>query len=156
MPASLRQSKPPQPLKSPFAVLGLDHVVLRVSNTAGMTAFYCEILGCTLERTNEKMGLIQLRAGSCLIDLVDIKGKIGRGGGAAPGKEGRNMDHFCLRIDGFDEAALRAYLTGHNVQIGEMGNRYGAEGTGPSLYINDPEGNLLELKGPPGMIPEGA
>jgi glyoxylase I family protein len=136
--------------KRPFDCLGLDHVVLRVSDPERMIAFYTDVLGCSHERTNEKMGLIQLRAGRALIDFVDIAGELGRRGGPAPGDDGNNMDHFCLRIDDFDEEALRAYLGGHGVDIGEVGTRYGAEGSGPSVYIRDPEGNTVELKGPAG------
>jgi glyoxylase I family protein len=70
-------------------------------------------------------------------------------GGAAPGMEGHNLDHFCITVDGYDEAKIRAYLTERGVAIGEAGSRYGAEGEGPSLYVTDPEGNVVELKGPP-------
>ena len=73
----------------------------------------------------------------------------GRLGGAGPGPEGRNMDHFCLTIEPFDEAALRAHLADHGIAAGAVKKRYGAEGEGPSLYITDPDGNTVELKGPP-------
>jgi glyoxylase I family protein len=93
--------------------------------------------------------LTQLRAGRSLIDLVTVDGKLGRIGGAAPGKEARNLDHFCIAIEGYDEARIRSYLAAHKVDVGEAGSRYGADGEGPSLYISDPEGNVVELKGPP-------
>lgn len=128
---------------------GLDHIVLRVRDVAAMRRFYCEVLGCTVEREQAGIGLLQLRAGASLIDLVDVAGKLGRKGGAAPGAEARNLDHFCLRIEPWEAAALLAHLEAHHVRIGEMGQRYGAEGEGPSLYIEDPEGNTVELKGPP-------
>ncbi|MFX9089550.1 VOC family protein, partial [Acinetobacter baumannii] len=80
----------------------IDHVVLRVADMAGMRAFYEGVLGCTLEKGPDHIGLIQLRAGRSLIDLVDIAGTIGREGGAAAGREGRNMEHFCLIVDPFD------------------------------------------------------
>ena len=92
-----------------FSILGLDHVVLRAANVARMQRFYCEVLGCTLEREREDLGLTQLRAGSALIDLVDVEGELGRKGGAAPGREGRNLDHLCLRIEPFDPGALTAH-----------------------------------------------
>ena len=132
----------------PFECLGLDHVVLRVSDPNRMISFYIDVLGCGLERRNEKSGLIQLRAGRCLIDLVDIAGELGRRRGPAPGADGNNMDHFCIRIDPFDADALRSYLEEHGVAVGEAITRYGAEGSGPSFYISDPEGNTVELKGP--------
>jgi glyoxylase I family protein len=135
--------------KAPFEIKGLDHIVLRVCDRGRMLRFYCDILGCTMEREQAEIGLFQVRAGSSLIDLVPVDGKLGRMGGAAPGKEGRNLDHFCITLDGYDEAEIRAYLRAHGVEIGEAGSRYGAEGEGPSLYISDPEGNIVELKGPP-------
>ena len=134
---------------APFRIRGLDHLVLRVRDLDRMVRFYCDVLGCRMERVQAEIGLTQIRAGGSLIDLVTIDGKLGRMGGAAPGKEGRNLDHFCVTIDGYDEAEIRAYLTAHGVEIGEAGSRYGAEGEGPSLYISDPEGNVVELKGPP-------
>jgi catechol 2,3-dioxygenase-like lactoylglutathione lyase family enzyme len=96
----------------------------------------------------EKLGLFQLRAGTSLIDLVDVGGPLGRLGGAPPGPEGRNVDHLALRVAPFDEAALRAHLERHGVEPAEVAQRYGADGMGPSMYIRDPEGNVIELKGP--------
>ena len=132
-----------------FAIKGLDHVVLRVADVEASLSFYCGLLGCVEERRIADIGLIQLRAGSALIDLVDIDGELGRMGGAAPGKEARNMDHLCLRIDPFDEEALLAELNEQGIDGGEAKRRYGAEGFGPSIYIQDPDGNTVELKGPP-------
>ncbi|HJV62663.1 MAG TPA: VOC family protein [Albitalea sp.] len=132
-----------------FAIQHLDHLVLRVLDAERMLAFYRDVLGCALERRDDRIGLIQLRAGRSLIDLVPIDGRLGRAGGAAPGREGRNLDHFCLRIEPFDDAALRAHLGAHQVEVGESGSRYGADGEGPSIYLRDPEGNTIELKGPP-------
>lgn len=134
--------------RPPFAVGGLDHVVIRVRDTARLVAFWRDVLGCEVEKVQDKLGLIQLRAGRSLVDLVDVEGKIGKQGGAAPGAEGRNMDHFCLRVDPFDGAAIRAHLKAHGVEPGAVEQRYGAEGDGPSIYFTDPEGNTIELKGP--------
>ena len=114
-----------------------------------MLAFYCGALGCTVERRQEEIGLVQLRAGAALIDLVPVDGPLGRAGGAAAGREARNLDHFCLRIAPFDEAQIRQQLAAHGVQAGPVESRYGAEGEGPSIYLGDPEGNVVELKGPP-------
>jgi glyoxylase I family protein len=129
---------------------GLDHLVLRVVDLDAMTRFYVDTLGCSIERRQDAIGLLQLRAGSALIDLVPVDGKLGRMGGAAPGAEGRNLDHFCLRVQPFDEAGIRAHLAARGVQAGPVESRYGAEGEGPSIYLSDPEGNVVELKGPPG------
>ncbi len=133
----------------PFEVQQIDHIVLRVRDSAGMEAFYRDVLGCGLERRQDAIGMVQLRAGRSLIDLVDIDGKLGRMGGAAAGAEGRNVDHLCLRVEPFDRDAILAHLRAHDVRIGDFGSRYGAEGEGPSQYLFDPEGNMVELKGPP-------
>ncbi len=133
----------------PIIVREIDHLVLRVRDMDRMIRFYGEVLGCAVEKRQEAIGLVQLRAGRSLIDLVDVDGKLGRMGGAAPGREGRNLDHLCLRVEPFNEAAIRAHLAAHGVAAGETGSRYGAEGEGPSIYIDDPEGNTVELKGPP-------
>ncbi len=133
----------------PFTLQRLDHVVLRVRDMAAMQAFYCEVLGCTVERRQDDIGLLQLRAGDSLIDLVDVAGELGREGGAAPGAEGHNMDHLCVQVLPFDRTAIEAHLSAHGVEMGDFGSRYGALGQGPSQYVLDPEGNRVELKGPP-------
>ena len=133
----------------PFRLQQIDHVVLRVHDLAAMQAFYCDVLGCTEERRQDAIGLVQLRAGASLIDLVPLDGKLGRLGGAGPGKEGHNMDHLCLSVDGYDEQAIVAHLKAHGVRVGDIGSRYGAQGEGPSIYCYDPQGNMVELKGPP-------
>lgn len=126
----------------------IDHLVLRVVDLERMLRFYCGVLGCTVERRQDAIGLVQLRAGRSLLDLVPVDGQLGRAGGAPPQKEGRNLDHFCFRVEPFDEAAMRRHLAAHNVQAGALATRNGAEGEGPSIYIADPEGNVVELKGP--------
>ena len=136
-------------LAIPFAIRGLDHVVLRVREMARVERFFCDVLGCTVEKIQADLGLVQLRAGRALIDLVDIEGKIGREGGAAPAEDGRNMDHFCLRIDPFDADKIVAHLRAHAVAPGDVRPRFGADGEGLSIYLDDPEGNRVELKGPP-------
>ncbi|WP_454736802.1 VOC family protein [Cupriavidus necator] len=132
-----------------FRILGIDHLVLRSADVDALRRFYVDVLGCSVEREQTDLGLTQLRAGNALIDLVSLDGPLGRAGGAGPGVEGRNLDHFCVRIDPFDAGALRAWLAQHGVQVGELEQRFGAEGKGPSLYIQDPDGNVVELKGPP-------
>jgi glyoxylase I family protein len=132
-----------------FTIKGIDHVVLRVTNLDGAVSFYRDVLGCAVERVREELGLVHVRAGSTLIDLISVEGKLGRAGGRAPAKEGRNMDHVCLRVEPFDEESLRAHLEAHGLSAGEVQMNYGAEGDGPSLYLSDPEGNVVELKGPP-------
>jgi catechol 2,3-dioxygenase-like lactoylglutathione lyase family enzyme len=132
----------------PFIIKHIDHLVLRVSDLPRSVAFYRDLLGCTVSREREDLGMVHLATGTTMIDLVTLDGPLGRPGGAAPGPEGRNLHHFCLRIDPFDEPALTAYLQAAGVTVEPAEQRYGAEGEGPSLYCFDPDGNQVELKGP--------
>jgi glyoxylase I family protein len=135
-------------LPAMFRIREIDHLVLRVVDLERMLHFYCDALGCTVERRVDT-GLIQLRAGRSLIDLVPVGSEMGKIGGAAPGKEGRNLEHFCLRIEPFDETELRGQLAEQGFEASTVKRRYGAEGYGPSVYVTDPEGNVVELKGAP-------
>ena len=127
-------------------VKAIDHIVLRTSNLGAMLNFYCDVLNCSVERELEELGLVQLRAGSALIDIVPVDSELGRAGGKAPSQDGRNLDHFCLKIGLVTKAELVAYLSNNSVAVPEFSERYGAEGFGDSVYINDPEGNVVELK----------
>jgi glyoxylase I family protein len=133
----------------PFRLKQLDHVVLRVRDREASLRFYCDVLGCTMDKVQDRIGLWQVRAGTSLIDLVPLDGLLGRIGGTGPAREGRNVDHFAIQIEPFDEGAIRTYLAAHGVAVTDSGRRYGAEGDGPSIYILDPDGNSVELKGPP-------
>lgn len=131
-----------------ITIRGIDHVVLRVSDLARAVRFYCDVLGCVEERRVQHLGLVQLRAGRSLVDLIERGSGVGPGASRSPDSDGGNMDHFCLRVEPFDEVGLRVHLAAHGIQAGETATRYGAEGTGPSIYIDDPDGNTVELKGP--------
>jgi glyoxylase I family protein len=135
-------------MSNPIAVQGFDHIVLRVRDKDRMLGFYRDVLGLSLDRDRPEIGLTHIRAGAQMIDLVTLDGPLGRPGGAGPAKEGRNLDHFALQVRPFDEAAIRAHLAAHGVEVVEEGPRYGADGDGFSLYVRDPEGNTVELKGP--------
>ncbi len=130
----------------PFVIRGIDHVVLRVRALAPALTFYRDVLGCRIERERPELGLTQLRAGRSLIDLVTVEGPLGA---AAPATRaaGANLDHFCLVLTPFHEARLSAWLQAHAVTAAEVLPRYGAEGEGRSMYIEDPDGNRIELKG---------
>ena len=133
----------------PFTVKRIDHVVLRVRNLRTSIAFYRNALGCNVVRERPDLGLIHIRAGASMIDLVDVDGELGRRGGAAPGQDARNVDHVCLRVEPFDETSLRQHLMARGViPIGPASRNFGAEGDGLSLYVRDPDGNIVELKGP--------
>ena len=129
-------------------VLNIDHVVLRTSNLDAMLHFYRDILHCPVERTLAELGLVQLRAGTSLIDLVPVDSELGKLGGGPPRQDGRNLEHLCLLIESRDEAELADYLTGQGIAVEPFAERYGADGYGRSVYLKDPEGNVIELKLP--------
>ena len=130
----------------PFRTKGLDHVVLRARDIDSMLQFYHVVLGLPIAKHNETLGLWHLQAGDSMIDLIDISGPLG-GGGRLPSTEAQNVDHLALKIVPFDSATLRAYFEGHGFKVGPDQIRFGADGDGPSIYLRDPEGNGVELKG---------
>jgi glyoxylase I family protein len=135
--------------RPPFSLATLDHVVLRVPDMERALAFYSDVLGASVERRVETFGLVQLRAGESIIDLVDVGASWLRAEGAKPfTPDVRNVDHICMRVDPFDEAAIERHLGANGIEIIERGQRYGAEGNGPSVYVRDPFGTVIELKGP--------
>ena len=128
-------------------ITGIDHLVLRAYDQQKLVDFYTGVLGLTVEKRQDAIGLVQLRAGASLIDIVAVDGVLGRMGGAGPAAEGRNLDHFCLNVAGFDLETVKAHLIAHGVEVGAEGLRYGSSGEGLSVYLADPEGNGLELRG---------
>lgn len=134
---------------APFSVQRIDHLVLRVRDIERSVAFYRALLGCEVVKRRDDLGLVHLRAGVSMIDLISLDGSLGRKGGAAAGAEGRNVDHVCLRVEPFDATAITAHLDAHGVSHDPVVHQnFGAEGTGPSIYFTDPDGNEVELKGP--------
>ena len=146
-----------------FQVKSIDHVVLRVDDVESCLRFYTDVIGCTVEKEHPDIGLYQLRAGEAIVDLVDVAGVVGRDGGAGPSTEGRNLDHFCVRVEPFDETELRAHFASHGIEASPLLNNWGGDGRGPSMYVKDPSGNGVEVKGPPtipydpavGFVPDG-
>ncbi|MCX2982006.1 VOC family protein [Halieaceae bacterium IMCC14734] len=127
--------------------VAIDHIVLRTEYVQELVDFYCQVIGCTIERETEaELGLTQLRAGNALIDIVDVKATLGLKGGEAPRQTGNNVDHFCLQIEAFEEQALIDYLRSKGVACRGFAERYGAQGMGRSIYIKDIAGNNLELR----------
>ena len=131
-------------MPAPFTIIGLDHIVLRAADPAALETFYIDVLGCTLELRQGT--LAQLRAGRTLIDIVPADEEGPAKGSSRSG--GANLDHLCLRVEPFDADAIARHLNAHGIKCGDEASRYGAEGRGPSVYLNDPEGNGVELKGP--------
>ena len=134
---------------NPIKPKQLDHVVLRVKDLTESVRFYQDILGFPLGHSNEEAGLYQFRAGSSMIDLVNVDGRIGRAGGETVTQENKNMDHFAVTLSEYDEPAIVAHLKAHGVEARDSRKRFGAEGRGTSILVTDPDGNTVELKGPP-------
>jgi catechol 2,3-dioxygenase-like lactoylglutathione lyase family enzyme len=128
-------------------ITGLDHIVLRTSHMEEMLYFYGTVLGCPIERQlSPDIGLVQLRAGTALIDLVDVDSKLGRAGGGPPTEKNNNMDHFCMQLKPQSEEDISGYLASHGIEAGPIERRYGAQGFGNSIYLRDPDGNTVELR----------
>ncbi|MEZ5501049.1 MAG: GFA family protein [Steroidobacteraceae bacterium] len=133
----------------PFSVERIDHVVFRVRSIDASVSFYESVLGCKVVRSRPDLGLVHIRAGASMVDLVAIDGKLGRRCGKDPVAGGRNVDHLCLRVEPFDEKTIVAHLAKFGIQpSGPAGENFGAEGDGLSLSFQDPDGNIIELKGP--------
>jgi len=126
----------------PIRIKDIDHIVLRVRDVDRSIHFFCQVLSCSMDRARPEIGLYHLRAGRALIDLVDAKDD-------AQTSSATNMDHFALQVEPFNETEIRAHLAAHNITVDKTGETYGALGVGPALYIEDPDGNVVELKGPP-------
>ena len=125
----------------------IDHIVLRTEHLDDMIHFYSHVLGCKVERTlPPQIGLTQLRAGESLIDLVDVDSELGRAGGPPPSGTEKNVDHFCLQIEAIGEEELRGWLESNGIEVGDFEIRYGAEAFGSSVYIRDPDNNIVELR----------
>ncbi len=128
-------------------IAGLDHIVLRTSHMEEMLYFYGTVLGCPVERElSPEFGLVQLRAGTALIDLVSVDSELGRAGGGPPTEADNNMDHFCMQVTPQPEEEISRYLASHGIKVGPFERRYGAQGYGNSVYLCDPEGNTVELR----------
>jgi glyoxylase I family protein len=140
--------KPAARSKPPFVLEGIDHILLLVKGMKPAARFYTDVLGCKVEGKLPEYGMLQLRAGSALIDLVDIS--VPQAAWAVPPVAGgRNLDHLCLALGAHDEAKLRRHLARHHIQIIEEGIHGGSRGESLSLYVRDPSGNVIELKAPP-------
>jgi glyoxylase I family protein len=135
-------------MERPLRVAELDHVVVRCRDQAASLDFYTRVLGLVEERRLEVIGLIQLRAGESMVDLVPAD--------PPPSDSGRNVDHFCLGVDVADMTAMVEYLRGQGVVLlGDPAERYGARGSGLSVYVLDPDGNIVELKQRPALTLPG-
>ncbi len=127
-------------------IAALDHLVLRVHGLEQSAQFYTGVLGCRIDRRRDELGMIHLRAGSVLIDLISVEGPLGHGGGRGPARDGHNLDHFCLSIANLSIEQLQQHLLNHGVPSSDIRTRYGASGEGASLYLRDNEGNGIELR----------
>jgi glyoxylase I family protein len=129
----------------PFELRAIDHVVLIVDDLERAVKWYAEVVGATEEGDLRQFGMVQLRSGASMIDLVDAASETG--GWAKPKVDGgRNMDHLCLEIGPVTKQAMQAHLKKHKLDVEEEGWRSGAKGEGYSWYIRDPWDHQIELK----------
>jgi glyoxylase I family protein len=131
--------------KPPFDLRAIDHVVLIVDGLEDAVKWYAEVVGATEEKSLRQFGMVQLRAGASMIDLVDAGSEPGEWA-RPPVDGGRNMDHLCLEIGPVTKAAMDAHLASHGLEVEEEGLRGGAKGEGYSWYIRDPWDHQIELK----------
>lgn len=131
---------------APFKLLGIDHVVLRAVDAPRLVDFYVKALGCTMQWERPELGLYHLTAGTALLDIISMDGPLGMSGVAAPATLGRNVDHICFQVDAIDSEALGHHLRKFGLELEEPKTRFGAQGFGLSVYLQDPEGNGIELK----------
>ena len=125
----------------PLEFDGIDHAVLQVTDIKRSLAFYVDVLGLSLERIIEDIGIYQLRCGRNLIDLCVLPS-----GACLAQRSQRGIDHLCLSIRG-DMNKIVEYLTEHNVETASpVRELYGATGFGTSIYILDPDQYTIELK----------
>lgn len=137
----------------PFEIHGIDHVVFLVDDMDKALGFYRDLLGCKVGYEYPNLGMVQVWAGVSLIVLWDITHP-GAKRAIPPISNGRNVDHVCLALGRFDPDEMKKFLEASEIQIVEEANHGGARGVGYSIYVNDPFGNKLELKGPP-EYPDG-
>src|SRR5260370_1289730 len=103
----------------------IDHVVLRVSDADSMIRFYCEVLGAKVSRRRPDLGMVHLRAGASLIDLVDVAGPLRRpGAGPTAVRLGMPEVGLLARTEMIDKAARIADASGLPL-IADADNGYG-------------------------------
>ncbi len=118
-------------------VIGFDHVVIVVADVERSLAWYCDALGLAGERVEEwRRGEVffpSVRVSDdTIIDLLQGD------------RSGTNVDHLCLVVEPQDLAALAT--SGRFDVVSGPAPRFGARGTGTSLYVRDPDGNTVELR----------
>ena len=124
----------------PFKLLGLDHLLLHVRGMAEAERFYCGVLGCQVKHRLPQYAMAELSAGVTLVDTEDPNGSWALDGAT----HGRNVDHFAIRTDQWDEAAMREWLAANSIVIEEER----ADENELSFYVRDPSGSLVELLRP--------
>ncbi|WP_240809426.1 VOC family protein [Microbispora catharanthi] len=118
-------------------VKGFDHLVLTVEDVERSLAFYCDVLGLEPVRVDEwragKAPFPSVRVSAdTIIDLL-------RGDRGEP-----NVDHFCLVVEPLDWQEV--IDSGALTVIDGPGPRFGARGVATSVYLKDPDGNVIELR----------
>jgi glyoxylase I family protein len=136
----MERSYPTEP-QPPFVIDCIDHVLVIVGGMDGALRFYEGVLGCGVESRLPQYGMVELRAGTSHIDLVDAN--VAEGSWAKPAVAGdRNVHHVALRLGHVSEKALRDYLSAQGVSILEERVE---DDDNVSFYVADPSGNTIEL-----------
>jgi len=136
--------------RAPFQIHRLDHLVLRTADLPRLVDFYVK-LGCRIERDRtDEMGMVQLRLGVSMLDIVDVNFGGTRGARSPAPDTERNLDHFAVRIEPFERDTILEFCRSNGIEATPMAQPlFGADGMGPAVYLKDPDGNRVELKGPP-------
>lgn len=118
-------------------VLGFDHLVLKCTDVDRSLRFYRDELGLPVEREEPwRQGAVPFP--SVRIDPTTIIDLL------AGAPEGANVDHFCVVIEPTDLVALAG--GGRFEVVAGPATRWGAQGNATSLYVRDPDGNVVELR----------
>ena len=124
----------------------MDHIVLRTRDVEESLRFYTEVLGLEAERVEQwRAGEVRFPSARINADtIIDFFASDEIPNGR---DDVRNQDHFCMVIDETDMDALKARFedAGIDIQAGP-GKRWGSHGDGISLYIYDPDDNVVELR----------
>ena len=124
----------------------MDHIVLRTRDVEESLRFYTEVLGLQAERVEQwRAGEVRFPSARINADtIIDFFASEEMPNGR---DDVRNQDHFCMVIDETDMDALKARFedAGIDIQAGP-GKRWGSHGDGISLYIYDPDDNVVELR----------
>ena len=128
-------------------IVEMDHIVLRCRDVDASLRFYNDILGMEILRLDDfKAGNVRFPSARLNADtIIDFFPSPDQ---PPIGKDGiKNQDHFCMVIEPQDMEALKSQCLSMGIEVQQgPGTRWGAHGNGTSLYIYDPDDNVVELR----------